>query len=162
MTSQDFWSASSTKVILSPSALTVPLRVLSGAGADALPISSGLAMVSCAMAVRLNVRQTARIAINSFFIVFSPWLDGPAKLKLLLVYEAGRGLDAGTGLRGRSEKVIFHRLLFPRHDELRGPEQGAFDLGIGEGTNGFAGGIGVSSGEGGGGVEGSVGVDDVT
>src|SRR5579863_7616553 len=74
MTSQAFWSASLIKVILSPSALTVPLRVLSGADMDdlpmlsSLPMVSGLAMVSCATAARLNIRQAARMGINSFFI----------------------------------------------------------------------------------------------
>src|SRR5258708_28545693 len=74
MTSQALWSASFTKVILSPSAFTVPLRVLSGADMDdlpmlsSLPMVSGFPMVSCAIAARLNIRQAARMGINSFFI----------------------------------------------------------------------------------------------
>ncbi len=34
-------------------------------------LSSGLAMVSCATTVKLNIRQAARMGINSFFIVVS-------------------------------------------------------------------------------------------
>src|ERR1700687_3840579 len=63
-------------------------------------------------------------------------------------------------MRPSCEEIIFRGLLFAGDHEFRGPEEGAFDLGIREGADGFAGGVGVLMGESGGGVEGSVGGED--
>src|SRR5579863_8259807 len=59
------------------------------------------------------------------------------------------------------ERVEAGRLLLPRDDKFRGPEQGALDFGVGEGADGLAGGFGIGLGALGSGIEGAVAPEDI-
>ena len=65
--------------------------------------------------------------------------------------------EDASGFRGREEAVA-------AECDVDGPgsdaQERALDFGVGEGADGFAGGVGVLAGEGGGGVEGAVGGED--
>src|ERR1700756_44936 len=84
ITSQLFWSASLTKVTLSPSALTVPFSVFKGPIDEVLLLPmSQLLPISWARATVLNATQTATKSINSFFIEHHLLCELPREIKLL-------------------------------------------------------------------------------
>src|SRR5438445_2790976 len=120
MTSQLFWSASLTKVILSPSALTVPLSVFSGAAAAlSLPISQ-LLPISCATAAMLNVTQIAITKTHSFFIERNLLLGkvAPVELNSLVQYESSCELDVRRPEMLRNSENLF----FEGHYEFGRPK----------------------------------------
>src|SRR5438045_4526916 len=111
MTSQLFWSASSTNVTLSPSAFTVPLRLLRGAAAAALSLPmSLLLLVSCATAAMLKVTQIAITRIHSFFIERNLlWKNCPVELDSLVQYESSAELDVSRREMLQDDEIYFSR-----------------------------------------------------